>query len=182
MLREDGMVMDDGTTARFGENHYVLTTTGGAAAEVMRHLEFCLQVLWPDLDAQIFSVTDQWEQYSIAGPKARELVNSICEGEITNENFPYMSCGETRIGSVIARLFRISFSGEQGYEIVVPARYGDSLARELTKQAAALGGGWYGLEALNVLRIEKGLLTHAEITGRVTASDLGLGKMVSSKK
>ena len=182
MLREDGMVMDDGTTARFGENHYVLTTTGGAAAEVMRHLEFCLQVLWPDLDAQIFSVTDQWAQYSIAGPKARELVNSICEGEITNENFPYMSCGETRIGSVIARLFRISFSGEQGYEIAVPARYGDSLARELTKQAAALGGGWYGLEALNVLRIEKGLLTHAEITGRVTASDLGLGKMVSSKK
>jgi methylglutamate dehydrogenase subunit C len=182
MLREDGMVMDDGTTARFGETHYVLTTTGGAAADVMRHLEFCSQVLWPDLDVQLCSVTDQWAQFSIAGPKARELVNQFCQDEITNENFPYMSCGEIRIGQVAARLFRISFSGEQGYEIAVPARYGDSLARELGKHAQALGGGWYGLEALNVLRIEKGLLTHAEISGRVIADDLGLGKMVSAKK
>ena len=182
MLREDGAVLDDGTTARFGENHYVLTTTGGAAGLVMTHLEFCTQVLWPELDVSVFSVTDQWAQYSIAGPKARDLVNALVDDPVTNESFPYMSCGEAMIGGVKARLFRISFSGELGYEIAVPARYGDALARALGEQAKALGGGWYGLEALNVLRIEKGLLTHAEIDGRVTPDDLGLGKMVSGKK
>ena len=182
MLREDGMVLDDGTTARLSETEYVLTTTGGAAGLVFNHLDFCTQVLWPDLDVQYASETDQWAQFSIAGPKARELVNALCAEDITNETFPYMACGTVSIGAVKARLFRISFSGEHGYEIAVPARYGDSLARELGRRAEALGGGWYGLEALNALRIEKGLLTHAEMDGHVTADDLGLGGMVSSKK
>ena len=182
MLREDGMVLDDGTTARLSETEYVLTTTGGAAGLVFNHLDFCTQVLWPDLDVQYASETDQWAQFSIAGPKARELVNALCAEDITNETFPYMACGTVSIGAVKARLFRISFSGEHGYEIAVPARYGDSLARELGRRAEALGGGWYGLEALNALRIEKGLLTHAELDGHVTADDLGLGGMVSSKK
>ncbi len=79
-------------------------------------------------------------------------------------------------------MFRISFSGELGFEIAVPARYGDSLFRQLVTQAEAMGGGPYGMEALNVLRIEKGFLTHAEIHGRVTAADVGLGSMVSPKK
>ena len=182
MLREDGMVMDDGTSARFSDSHFVLTTTGGAAGEVFAHLEFCTQVLWPELDVQIFSVTDQWAQYSIAGPKARDLVNALIDQPIDNQSFPYMACGDVTLGGVKGRLFRISFSGEQGYEIAVPARFGDALARALTKEAEALGGGWYGLEALNVLRIEKGLMTHAEISGHVTPQDVGLGKMVSAKK
>jgi sarcosine oxidase subunit alpha len=83
---------------------------------------------------------------------------------------------------VPGRLFRISFSGEQGYEIAVPARYGASLFRLLVAQAEALGGGAYGMEALNVLRIEKGFITHSEIHGRTTAFDVGLEGMVSKKK
>lgn len=182
MLREDGMVMDDGTSARFGESHFVMTTTTAAAGQVMTHLDFCAQVLWPELDVQFISVTDQWAQFAVAGPKSRELVDGLCNEDINDEAFPYMGCGDISIGAVKGRLFRISFSGEHAYEIAVPASYGDALARELGARAEALGGGYYGMEALNVLRLEKGFITHAEIHGRVTADDIGLGAMVSAKK
>ena len=81
-----------------------------------------------------------------------------------------------------SRLFRISFSGELGYELAVPARYGDSLFRILLVRAEEMGGGAYGMEALNVLRIEKGFITHAEIHGRITAFDLDMAQMLSSQK
>ncbi|MCX8509171.1 MAG: sarcosine oxidase subunit alpha, partial [Rhodobacteraceae bacterium] len=96
--------------------------------------------------------------------------------------FPFLSCGMVRIGGVAARLFRISFSGELGYEIAVPARYGEALYRDLVARAESFGGCAYGMEALNVLRIEKGFITHAEIHGRVTAFDIGLQGMMSGKK
>jgi glycine cleavage system aminomethyltransferase T len=79
MLREDGHVMDDGTTARMGETHYVMTTTTAAAGQVMNHLEFVHQCLRPDLDVALISATEQWAQFSVAGPKARELVNSVLD-------------------------------------------------------------------------------------------------------
>jgi len=182
MLREDGMVMDDGTSARLDEHHYLMTTTTAAAGQVMAHLDFASQVLFPDLDVQFTSVTDQWAQFAVAGPKSRELLDGLCKETITDKAFPYMGCGDVTIGGVKGRLFRISFSGEHAYEIAVPSRYGEALAREIGARAKALGGGWYGMEALNVLRIEKGFITHAEIHGRVTAMDIGAGRMVSDKK
>jgi methylglutamate dehydrogenase subunit C len=182
MLREDGMVMDDGTAARFGKNHYVITTTTAGAGQVMTHLDFAAQVLWPELDVQFISVTEQWAQFAIAGPKSRELLNGLLDKPIDNDSFPFMAHGEVSIGKQKARLFRISFSGEHAYELAVPARYGDALSRELLARAEALGGGYYGMEALNVLRLEKGFITHAEIHGRVTADDIGMGRMVSAKK
>ena len=182
MLREDGYVLDDGTTARLGENHYVMTTTTAAAGLVMRHLEFILQVLRPDLDATVMSVTEHWAQFAVAGPKSRDVINAIIEAPVDNDSFPYMSCGDVMLGGVKGRLFRISFSGEHAYEIAVPARYGASLYDALVTRARALGGGPYGMEALNVLRIEKGHITHAEIHGRVTAFDIGMDRMVSLKK
>ncbi|MFT5161370.1 MAG: heterotetrameric sarcosine oxidase alpha subunit, partial [Paracoccaceae bacterium] len=182
MLREDGMVLDDGTAARFSKTHYVITTTTAGAGEVMTHLDFASQVLWPELDVQFISVTEQWAQFAVAGPKSRDLLNDLLDEEITNEAFPFMSHGDVSIGKVKARLFRISFSGEHAYELAVPTRYGDALSRELKTRASALHGGYYGMEALNVLRIEKGFITHAEIHGRVTADDIGMGRMVSAKK
>ena len=182
MLREDGFVMDDGTAARLGPDHFVITTTTAAAGQVMRHLEFARQVLRPDLDARIVSVTDHWAQFAVAGPRAQVLLNTVLDEQITDEDWPFMACGAVGIGGVAGRLFRISFSGETAYEIAVPARYGESLFRQLVAQARTLGGGPYGLEALNVLRIEKGLLTHAELHGRTTAYDLGLAGMVSTAK
>ena len=180
MLREDGHVMDDGTTARLGENHYVMTTTTAASGLVMRHLEFVLQVLRPDLDARVISVTEQWAQFGVAGPKSRELLNGLLDQGI--DELPFMGCADVTVGSVRARVFRISFSGEMAFELAVPARFGAALYDALVGRAAELGGGPYGMEALNVLRIEKGFITHAEIDGRVTAFDIGMDRMVSLKK
>ena len=182
MLREDGTVMDDGTTARMGEHHYVMTTTTAAAGPVMRHLEYVHQCLRPDLDVSMISVTEQWAQFAVAGPKSRELVNGLMKEELDNESWPFMACGEATIQGVKGRLFRISFSGEHAYEVAVPSRFGDSLFRLLVSRAESMGGGAYGMEALNVLRIEKGHITHSEIHGRTNAFDIGFARMVSAKK
>lgn len=182
MLREDGHVMDDGTCARLADGRYVVTTTTAAAGQVMQHLEFVHQCLAPHMAVRFTSVTEQWAQFAVAGPEARGLLNTFLETPIDDESFPFMACGHVQMAGVPGRLFRISFSGEHAYEIAVPARYGAALFGQLVAEAEARGGGPYGMEALNVLRIEKGFLTHAEINGRVTAGDVGLGRMVSGRK
>jgi sarcosine oxidase subunit alpha len=148
----------------------------------MAHLEFCAQCLWPALDVAIVSVTEQWAQIAVAGPRSRDLVNAVLAQPVADADFPYMACGSVEVAGVSGRLFRISFSGEHAYELAVPAGYGTTLYEQLLAKAAALGGGAYGLEALNVLRIEKGFLTHAELHGRTTADDLGLGRMIARSK
>ncbi|WP_430463546.1 sarcosine oxidase subunit alpha family protein [Tabrizicola sp.] len=180
MLREDGFVLDDGTTARLGENHYLMTTTTAAAGLVIRHLDFIHQTHSADWDLRFISVTESWAQFAVAGPKSRALLNAVLDQPVAD--FPFMACGEVTVGGVKARLFRISFSGEEGYEIAVPTRFGESLFRDLVAKAETMGGGPYGMEALNVLRVEKGFITHAEIHGRTTAFDIGMEKMISPKK
>ncbi|MFT4148977.1 MAG: sarcosine oxidase subunit alpha family protein [Paracoccaceae bacterium] len=180
MLREDGHVLDDGTTSRLGDSHYLMTTTTAAAGLVMRHLDFVHQAFCKGWQVRFTSVTEAWAQFCIAGPKARALLHSVLDAPLGD--FPFMAAGPVTIHGIPARLFRISFSGEEGYEIAVPTRYGEALFRDLLARAETMGGGPYGMEALNVLRIEKGFITHAEIHGRVTAFDIGMEKMVSAKK
>ena len=185
MMREDGFVFDDGTTARLGEHHYLTTTTTAGAAKVMAHLEFCHQVLWPELNIAFTSVTEQWAQYSVAGPNARAVLEKIVDPDIdiSNAQFPYMACKSITIcGKIPARLFRISFSGELAYEIGVPNRYGDALIRALMDAGKPFGIIPYGLEALSTMRIEKGHVAGGELNGQTTPCDLGLSKMVSQKK
>jgi len=184
MLREDGFVMDDGTTARLGEEHFVMTTTTANAVGVFRHLEFCRQCLWPELDVHLVSTTESWAQYAVAGPRSRELIACLVDDlDVSNEAFPFMGCAVTTVcGGVPARLFRISFSGELAYELAVPTRYGDALVRRLMSAGEPLGVVAYGTEALGVMRIEKGHAAGNELTGQTTAADLGLGRMVSGKK
>ena len=179
MLREDGHVLDDGTTAHLGPNHYLMTTTTSAASQVMRHLDFVHQAYCADWDLSTISVTENWAQFAIAGPKARALIESLSGQPI---NLSFMGFVNLQLSEIVARVFRISFSGEESYELAVPARYGASLWNKLIVLAKTYEGGPYGMEALNVLRIEKGLLTHAEMHGRVTAFDLGLSSKMSSKK
>ncbi|TPJ32103.1 sarcosine oxidase subunit alpha [Mesorhizobium sp. B2-8-3] len=185
MLREDGIVYDDGTTSRLAEDHYFLTTTTAKAGLVMQHLEFCRQVLFPELDVQLTSVSDQWAQFSIAGPKTRDLLKEIVDPaeDLSNEGFPFMGAREVKLrGGQKARLFRISFSGEMAFEISVPARYGEAMARNLMIAGKPFGVTPYGTEALGVMRIEKGHVAGPELNGTTTAGDLGLGKMMSTKK
>ncbi|MBX3581789.1 MAG: sarcosine oxidase subunit alpha [Rhizobiaceae bacterium] len=185
MLREDGIVYDDGTTSRLAEDHYFLTTTTAKAGLVMQHLEFCRQVLFPELDVQLTSVSDQWAQFSIAGPNTRALLTDIVDPseDLSNEGFPFMGARAVKLrGGVEARLFRISFSGEMAFEISVPARFGDALVRNLMAAGEKYGVTPYGTEALGVMRIEKGHVAGPELNGTTTAADLGLGKMMSTKK
>ncbi|MEM9107441.1 MAG: sarcosine oxidase subunit alpha family protein [Pseudomonadota bacterium] len=185
MLREDGIVADDGTTARLAEHHYVMTTTTANAVSMYRHLEFCRQCLWPEMDVHLISATEQWAQFAVAGPKSRDLLRKIVDPDfdISNEAFPFMACGEITVcGGKPARLFRISFSGELAYEIAVPTRYGDSMIRVLMAAGEEYDVVAYGTEALGVLRVEKGHAAGNELNGQTTARDLGLGRMVSKKK
>lgn len=185
MLREDGIAMDDGTAARFADDRYFITTTTANAIKVLQHLEFCRQWLWPELDVQLFPVSDQWAQYSVAGPRARDLLAKIVDApfDISNAAFPYMAVAELRVlGGIKARLYRLSFSGEMAYEIAVPARHGDLLMRTLMSKGEEFGVTPYGTEALGVMRIEKGHVAGPELNGTTTCADLGLGKMASTKK
>ncbi|MGN7805644.1 sarcosine oxidase subunit alpha family protein [Ensifer sp. 22521] len=184
MLREDGMIYDDGTTSRLEENRYFMTTTTAYAAGVMNHLEFCAQALWPDLDVRLASVTDQWAQMAVAGPKSRQILQAIVDTDISNEAFPFLGAAEVSLfgGQLRGRLFRISFSGELAYELAVPAGYGDSVADAIMQAGAAHGIQPYGVESLSVLRIEKGHVTHNEINGTVVPKDLGFARMVSAAK
>ena len=184
MLREDGMIYDDGTTSRLSDNHYFMTTTTALAAGVMTHLEFCVQALWPDLDVRLASSTDQWAQMAIAGPRSRDILQTLVDLDLSDAAFPFMSAKPVTLlgGQISARLFRISFSGELAYELAVPAGFGESVADAMMDAGKAYGICPYGTEALGVMRIEKGHVTHAEINGTVTPYDLGLGKMVSATK
>ena len=184
MLREDGFVLDDGTTAHLAPHHYVMSTTTANAAKVMQHLEHARQVLWPDMDVQIVSVTEQWAQYAIAGPASRRLIERLLGGaiDVSNAAFPYLACAQFSWRGIPARLFRISFSGEMAYELAVPARYGDAAVRAIMAAGEEFGVVPYGTEALGVMRIEKGHVAGNELNGTTTAADLGLGRMLSKKK
>jgi methylglutamate dehydrogenase subunit C len=184
MLREDGIVFDDGTTSRLADDHYVMTTTTANAARVMSHIEFCHQALWPELDVQYVSVTEQWAQMAISGPKSRATLQKIVDNvTLSDETIPYLAVKEIFIlGGLQARLFRISFSGEHAYELAVPADYGNMVARALMQAGAEFEINPYGVEALSIMRIEKGHVAGGELNGTTTAADLGLGKLMSTKK
>jgi glycine cleavage system aminomethyltransferase T len=184
MLREDGMVMDDGTVAHLDNDHYIVSTTTANAAKVMQHLEHARQVLWPALDVQVASISEQWAQYAIAGPRSRVLLERLLGNalDVSNVAFPYLACAEFSWQSRPARLFRISFSGELAYELAVPARQGEAAVQAIMAAGETLDVVPYGTEALGVMRIEKGHVAGNELNGTTTAADLGLGKLLSKKK
>ena len=186
MLREDGIAFDDGTTSRLADDRYFMTTTTANAVRVFQHMHFCHQVLWPELDVQFASATDEWAQFSVAGPKRARCAGAAGRPAFQHRQRRFSLHGAspnlTVCGGIPARLYRLSFSGELAYEIGVPARYGDALARSLMQAGEPFGIVPYGTEALGVMRIEKGHVAGNELDGRTTADDLGLGRMMSSKK
>jgi sarcosine oxidase subunit alpha len=183
MLRDDGIVLDDGTSWRIAEHEYFMTTTTAGAGKVMMWLEELLETRWPELRAAVSSVTDQWAGASVAGPQARALLQSVLSDvDLSNEAFPFMGVREGRLQGMPCRIARISFSGEMAYEVYVPADHGASLWHALLEGARVRGGGAYGLEALGALRVEKGHVGGPELDGRATLEDLGLGRMASVKK
>ena len=183
MLREDGIVFDDGTVTRIAPDRWFMTTTTANAAPVMRHIDFARQVLWPELDVAAVSVTEQWATYAVAGPRSRELLAAaLPDVDLSNDALPYMGAVCWRWQGHAARLYRLSFSGELAYELSVPARLGAALVDHLFAAGARFDLTPYGTEALGVMRIEKGHAAGNELNGWTTATDLGLGRMASRKK
>ena len=181
MLNDDATVLDDGTTARIGEQRYFMTTTTAQAGEVMSWLEFLLQAVWPELKVQVVSVTDAWAGMSVAGPKAREaLALALPDVDLSDAALPHM--GVRELDGMPVRILRLSFSGELAYEIYVPADKGAAMWTRILERASPLGIRPYGLEALASLRIEKGHVAGLELDHRNTLDDLGLGKMASRTK
>ena len=185
MLNEHGMVFDDGVTTCLAENHYHLTTTTGGAARVLNWLEEWLQTEWPSCQVYCTSVTEQWAVASISGPKSRALLAELCDrpGELSGENFPFMSMRNFTVAGIPARIFRISFTGETAFEINVPARFGLGLWEALLGAGEKYGICPYGTEAMHVLRAEKGFIIVGQDTdGTLTPMDLGMQWIVSKTK
>jgi sarcosine oxidase subunit alpha len=183
MLREDGHVYDDGTTSRFAENHFMMTTTTANAGPVLAQLEFHLQVTWPELKVHLTSLTDQWGGMAIAGPKSREvLAKAAGDVDVGNEALPFMGVTAGQIAGCPVKIFRISFSGELAYEVATPSDHAITVWEALMEAGRAQDIIPYGSEALAVMRIEKGHVAGPELDGRTTAADLGLGRMCSTKK
>lgn len=183
MLNDDATVLDDGTTARFSELTYFMTTTTAQAGEVMSRLEFLLQTAWTDLRVQVVSVTDRWAGMSVAGPQSRQALMLALPGlDLSNDALPFMGVREYEIDGTSVRLLRLSFSGELAYEVYVPADRGTAMWETLLDRASSLGIRPYGLEALASLRIEKGHVAGLELDHRNTLDDLGLSKLASKRK
>jgi sarcosine oxidase subunit alpha len=184
MLREDGFVMDDGTVARLAPERFLIMSTTANAVRTMQHLEFCHQVLWPSLDVQLVSASEQWAQFAIAGPRARDVLRKLIDEkyDVSDKALPHLGAREVTVGGIGARLYRLSFSGELAYELAIPTRYGDAMIRAIMTAGEEFGITPYGTETLGVMRIEKGHVSGSEINGQLTAPDLGLGRLVSAKK
>ena len=184
MLREDGFVYDDGVVGRLAEDRFHVTTTTGGAPRVMHHMEDYLQTEFPHLKVWLTSTTEQWAVIAVQGPKAREILEPLVEGiDISNEAFPHMSVREGKICGVPTRLFRMSFTGEAGYEVNVPADYGEAVWEAIWARAEPLGACAYGTETMHVLRAEKGYIIVGQDTdGTVTPHDASLSWAVSKKK
>jgi glycine cleavage system aminomethyltransferase T len=184
MLREDGMVFDDGTVSRLGETTYYVTTTTAHAAQVMAHLEFHRQAVWPELAVEVTSVSDQWAAMALAGPKSRAVLARALAGagDVGNEALPFMGVKAAAIAGCPVWLLRISFSGELAYEIHTPADYGTRVWEAVFRAGGSDGIIAYGTEAMGTLRIEKGHVAGPELDGRTTPEDLGLGRLASRKK
>ncbi len=183
MLREDGMVWDDGVTMRLAEHHFLMTTTTANAAAVLQQMEFLLQTQWPDLKVFVNSVTEHWFAAAVSGPNARQLLNKLTTDiDMSNDAFPMMAIRQGTVAGLPARVLRISFSGELSYEVNVAADDGVALWQAVLDAGEELDLTVYGTEAMGVLRIEKGHVAGPELDGRTTADDLGLGRMVNANK
>jgi len=184
LLGDDGYIRDDGVIGRLSDDRFHVTTTTGGAARVLNMMEDYLQTEWPDLHVWLTSTTEQWSTIALNGPNSAKLLAPFVEGvELTEEAFQHMSCIECEVAGFPARLFRVSFTGEIGFEVNVPAPHGRALWEKLWDAGQQYGITAYGTETMHVLRAEKGYIIVGQDTdGTVTPYDAGMGWAVGKKK
>jgi sarcosine oxidase subunit alpha len=184
MMNELGFLTDDGVTVRLADDHFLMHTTSGGADRIAAWLEEWLQTEWTHYKVFVTPVTEQWSQFALAGPRARDVLTKMePDFDVSNEAFPHMSFKIGKLGGFPVRVYRISFSGEMSYELATPAGYGMSLWKALLDAGEEFGIEPYGTEALHVLRAEKGYIVIGDETdGTTTPDDVGMSGMVSKKK
>jgi sarcosine oxidase subunit alpha len=184
LLGDDGFIRDDGVIGRLSDDRFHITTTTGGAARVLNMMEDYLQTEWPDLKVWLTSTTEQWSTIALNGPNARNLIEPFVEGlDISDAAFPHMSIAECTFAGFPARLFRVSFTGELGFEINVPARHGRALWEKLFDAGQKYDICTYGTETMHVLRAEKGFIIVGQDTdGTVTPYDAGAGWAIGKNK
>src|SRR5262249_55218041 len=148
MLREDGIVLDDGTVTRIGARHYFVTTTTANAGRVLAHLEYLLQTVWPELKVRVVSVSDQHGQIALAGPRSCAVLRKLVDVDVSNAALPFLASVATTIAGARVRQFRISYSGELAYEIAVPAGQTVAVWEALLAAGREVGLAPYGTEAM----------------------------------
>ncbi|MEW7008337.1 sarcosine oxidase subunit alpha [Lentilitoribacter sp. EG35] len=184
MLGEDGFIIDDGVIGRLSEDVFHVTTTTGGAARVLNMMEDYLQTEWPDLQVWLTSTSEHWSVIALNGPNARKILEPIVTClDLSDEKFPHMSVAECSIFDLPCRLFRLSFTGELGFEINVPSRYGRIVWEKLIEAGQQYDICPYGTEAMHVLRAEKGYIIVGQDTdGTVTPHDAGMSWAIGKKK
>jgi sarcosine oxidase subunit alpha len=184
MLKEDGMIFDDGVTACLGDNHYLMFTTTGGAAGVLAWLELWQQTEWPELEVYFTSVTDHWTTATVTGPNARKVIEKVCQDvDLSNDSFKFMDWRDGTVAGVKARIFRISFTGELSFEVNVPAHYGRYIWERLIEAGREFDITPYGTETMHVLRAEKGFIIVGQDTdGSMTPQDMNMDWVVGKKK
>ena len=184
MLREDGFVLDDGVVGRLAPDRFHVTTTTGGVSRVLQLMEDYLQTEWPHLDVWLTPTTEQWAVIAVQGPNARRVLQPLCPDiDISAEAMPHMSVRKGPVCGVPARLFRVSFTGELGFEINVPAGHGRAVWEAVFEAGAPFGITPYGTETMHVLRAEKGyIIVGQETDGTATPDDVGLGWAIGKAK
>ncbi len=184
LLGDDGYIRDDGVIGRLSDDRFHVTTTTGGAARVLNMMEDYLQTEWPDLDVWLTSTTEQWATIALNGPNARKLLEPFVEGlDISADAFPHMSIAECKVAGFPARLFRVSFTGELGFEVNVPAAHGRELWETLWEAGQKYDICPYGTETMHVLRAEKGYIIVGQDTdGTVTPYDAGISWAIGKAK
>jgi sarcosine oxidase subunit alpha len=181
----DGSILDDGVVMRTGAQRYFVTTSTGHAAAVAEWMEEWLQTEWPDKRCWVTPITEQFTTVAVVGPDSRALLARVApELVVDPDAFPFLAVRTATVaGLADAQVARVSFSGELAYEVSVPWHDGPALWRALLAEGASHGVMPYGLDALQVLRIEKGYLIVGQDTEALTTPhDAGLGWMVPTRK
>ncbi|MGE8942507.1 sarcosine oxidase subunit alpha family protein [Leptospira interrogans] len=184
LLNEAGFVMDDGVIGRLAPDRFHVTTTTGGAPRVLHMMEDYLQTEFPDLKAWLTSTTEQWGVIAVQGPKARAVLEPLIEGiDLARDQFAHMTVRDGKIAGAPCRLFRVSFTGELGFEVNVPASRARDVWEAIWAEVQRHGGCAYGTEAMHVMRAEKGfIIVGQETDGTVTPDDVGLTWAIGKSK
>ncbi len=181
MLNDEGVIVDDGTVARIGDDEFFVTVTTGNTAALERWITWW-NADW-GLDVRVLNLTGAYAAVNLAGPASRDVMRSLTDADVSGEAVPYLSATTMDVAGVPALVLRIGFVGELGYEIHVPSMYGEHVWDEVMAAGEPHGIRPFGLEAQRILRLEKQhILVGQDTDAESDPFEVGLGWTVKADK